>query len=152
MKVEEFLTSAGAHFTVHEHPVTYSSQQLAQAEHVSGRVVAKPVVVHVDHSAVLCVLPANAMIDLDRLAEALHAQHCRLFDEDDLPLIFPDVEVGAEPPFGKPYGLRTIVDEHLADSDTITFNAGSHMRAVQMPYAEYERLAEAEVLDFCARA
>jgi prolyl-tRNA editing enzyme YbaK/EbsC (Cys-tRNA(Pro) deacylase) len=62
------------------------------------------------------------------------------------------VEVGAEPPFGKPYGLRTLVDEHLAACDTITFNAGSHARAVQMPYDEYARLAEAEVLDFCAHA
>ena len=152
MNIVQFLQSSGAHFSVHEHPVTYSSQQLAAAEHVSGHAVAKGVVVQTDQAPILCVLPASYQVDLPRLGRAIHAKGCHLATERDLARIFPDVEVGAEPPFGKPYGLRTVVDQHLADCATVTFNAGTHDHAIQMPFDEYAKLAEAEVVDFCTRS
>ena len=152
MNVVQFLQSSGAHFSVHEHPITYSSQQLAAAEHVSGHAVAKGVVVQTDQAPILCVLPASYQVDLPRLGRAIHAKGCHLATERDLARIFPDVEVGAEPPFGKPYGLRTVVDTHLANCATVTFNAGTHDQAIQMPFDEYAKLAEAEVVDFCTRS
>ena len=147
MNVEEFLKEAGVEYESHEHATAYTAQRLAAEEHVSGNTVAKSVAVHVDDGYVLCVLPASCKVDLDKLAKALDAKQCRLADEGELAKLFPDVEVGAEPPFGKPYGLDTVVDEHLAQCQTITFNAGTHSRAIRMRCADYTRLAEPKVLD-----
>jgi len=148
MKVEKFLKEAGVAFEVHKHPKAYTAQELAHEEHVTGHAVAKSVAVHADSQAVLCVLPASCRVDLPKLAGQLGAQRCELANEDQLHQLFPDVKVGAEPPFGGPYGLQTVVDQHLAECEAITFSAGSYKKSVRMAYADYARLAEPKVLDF----
>jgi len=148
MDVEQFLRDAGVEFQRCEHPAAYTAQEVAAEEHVSGDAVAKPVVVRADEETLLCVLPASRKIDLGKLAKAVKAKHCTLVDEAELARLFPDVEVGAEPPFGKPYGLRTVVDAHLAGHERITFTAGTHRTAIQMKYSDYAKLVEATVADF----
>ena len=148
MDIAEFLTEAGVDFKVHQHGPAYTAQQMAAAEHVSGDAVAKPVVVYAGKKYVLCVVPASCKVDLRRLGQTLKAKQCRLAEESELGALFPDVEVGAECPFGKPYGLETLVDTRLTECDTIAFTAGDHRKTVRMSYADYARLAEPTVADF----
>lgn len=149
MDIEQFLRDAGVPFKVHDHPPAYTAQELAAGEHVSGDNVAKPVAIKTGDEHVLCVLPASHKIDLGKLKKVLKARKkCRILEESEMAKLFPDIEVGAETPFGQPYGLPTVVDEHLAQCETITFAAGSHRRAIQMTYADYARLAEPTVADF----
>ncbi len=148
MDIEKFLKEAGVKFDVRQHPAAYTAQEMAAKEHVSGDAVAKPVVVHDGKHYVLCVVPASCKVDLAKLAKTLKAKKCKLADEAEMGKLFPDVEVGAEGPFGKPYGLATLVDERLAGSQTIAFTAGTHTQSIRMDYADYERLAEPKVADF----
>ena len=148
MDVETFLKDAGVKYEEHEHPVVYTAQELAAQEHISGDAVAKAVAVQADGRYVLCVLPASGRIDLDKLGKGLRAKKCRLADEGELAKLFPDVEVGAEPPIGEPYGLETVADERLTRCEAITFNAGSHRKSIRMAYADYARLAAPKIMDF----
>ncbi|MHC4716048.1 MAG: aminoacyl-tRNA deacylase [Planctomycetota bacterium] len=150
MRVEDFLKHSGVKFEKHEHPVIYTAQELAALEHVSGDRVAKSVVVEADGKTALCVLPASYKVDLEKLCAVLGARQCRLMDESEMAKLFPDVEVGAEGPFGGPYGLPTIVDERLAACETITFAADTHHSAIRMAYDDYARLAEPRVADVSA--
>jgi Ala-tRNA(Pro) deacylase len=43
-----------------------------------------------------------------------------------------------------------IVDTLLSRDEMITFNAGTHDEAIRMPFAEFTRLVEPQILD-CAR-
>ena len=151
MDIAKFLKEAGVAFQLRKHQEAYTAQEMAAAEHITGDAVAKPVVVHAGKKHVLCVLPASCKVDLGKLAKLLKAKKCRLADETELGELFPDVEVGAEPPFGKPYGLETVVDERLTACETIAFTAGTHSQTVCMSYADYARLAEPTVADFAAR-
>lgn len=148
MDIEKFLRDAGVRFEIQEHPPAYTAQEMAAEAHVSGDSVAKPVAIAAGDQTFLCVLPASHKVDLAKLKKVLKAKKCRIMEESDMAKLFPDAEVGAEGPFGKPYGLPTVVDEHLAQCDTITFTAGTHRRAIQMSYADYARLAEPTVADF----
>jgi len=151
MDIAKFLKKAKVAFELRKHREAYTAQEMAAAEHVSGNAVAKPVVVRAGKKHVLCVLPASCKVDFGKLAKLLKAKKCRLADESELGEIFPDVEIGAEPPFGKPYGLETVVDERLTACETIAFAAGTHSQAISMSYADYARLAEPTVGDFAAR-
>jgi len=152
MKVEKFLKKAGVKFSKHRHPKAYTAQELAAGEHISGHQVAKSVVVHADDRRVLCVLPASCRIDLTKLAAQLGVKHCRIAEEAELEELFPDVKLGAEPPFGHLYGLETVVDEHMTRCDNITFSAGDYSKAIEMSFSEYVRLSEAKVMDFALPA
>jgi len=145
MKLQEYLEQKKARYELHEHPPAYTAQEIAAEEHVSGNILAKAVVVRADEGYAVCVLPASYKLDMGKVAKALKAKKVRLADESEMAKLFPDVEVGAEPPFGNLYNLPTVVDEHLATDDEIVFQAGDHRHAIRMKYTEYAKLAEPAV-------
>jgi len=147
MKINEYLKDSGVYFSMHEHPPAYTAQEVASEEHVSGNMLAKPVVIRADDRYVMCVLPASYKVDMRKIAKALKAKSVRLADEAEMAKLFPDVEVGSEPPFGKLYDLITMVDEHLSEDEEIVFQAGSHRHTIRMNYNDYANLAEPKVMD-----
>ena len=147
-RLVQYLSDARVDFDVHQHPVAYTAQELAAAEHVPGRMVAKSVIVVADGQMVMLVLPAVHQVDLERAAAVTHAAKVRLADEREFAAAFPDCETGAIPPFGNLYHLPVYVDESLARDKTIVFPAGTHTDTIAMKYADYERLAQPAVAEF----
>jgi Ala-tRNA(Pro) deacylase len=148
MNIAEYLQKQKIPFERLSHATAYTAQELAALEHVPGRYVAKPVLVKAAGQFVLCVLPAPAMVDLERVADALGADSAKLAKEDELSAVFKDCELGAEPPFGQLYGLKTLMDQALHQDEYIVFQAGSHTDAVKMRRDDYERLVHPQVASF----
>ncbi len=92
--------------------------------------------------ASIVVVPACRRLDLDAVGRALNVQAARLATEHELARVFHDCEVGAEPPFGKPYGVPTLMDDKLRSDEYLVFQAGSHTESVKMLWADYERVTE----------
>ncbi len=147
MDIGKYLKEQGVRFEMHEHPAAYTAQEVAAEEHVSGDIMAKAVVVWADGNYAICALPASHKLDMEKVAKALGCRNIRLADEGEMAKLFPDVDVGAEPPLGHLWELPTIVDEHLAADEEIMFQAGTHRHAVRMRYADYESLTQAKVAD-----
>ncbi|MHC4982164.1 MAG: aminoacyl-tRNA deacylase [Planctomycetota bacterium] len=147
MKIEDYLKENGVAYELHEHPPAYTAQELAAEEHVSGNMFAKAVVVHTKKGCALCALPASCMLDMKKVAKVLKSKKVRLADETEMAKLFPDAEVGAEPPFGNLYELPTIVDERLAEGNEIVFQAGTHRHAIKMKYDDYASLVKPTVAD-----
>ncbi len=126
--------------TVMSHAVAYTAQAAAAVMHVSGKEVAKTVVVRAGEKTALAVLPAACHVNLDRLGQLL-GNPVRLATEQEFSDLFPDCELGAMPPFGQLYNLPVYVDETLAADEEIVFNAGTHRDAIRMRYADFVRLA-----------
>jgi Ala-tRNA(Pro) deacylase len=148
MNLQSYLDELGVHYRLSRHEQTYTAQDLAAAEHVSGREVIKPVVVRADGQLVMCALPASYRIDLNELREQLMADDVSLADESAMKEMFPDCELGAAPPIGRLYGMPTVMDESLFADDKVTFQAGTHCDAVTMSLADYRRVAMPEVAYF----
>ncbi len=147
MKINDFLKEKGAYFSIHDHPPAYTAQEVAAEEHISGYKLAKVVVVHTGDNYVMCVLPASYKLDMEKVSRALGVKSVRLADETEMARLFVDSEVGAEPPFGKLYNIKTIADNHFAQDDEIVFQSGSHRQVIRMKYADYASLAEPEIFN-----
>lgn len=145
MQLEKMLADRGIRCEVHHHPTAYTSQRLAQVEHVSGYDVAKPVIVKGDRGFVMCVLPAPKHVDLDRVADALGDNHVRMATEAEMEQLFPDCELGAEPPIGALFGMPTIMDPALRDDEYLVMQAGTHTDAVRLRREDWERLCAPQV-------
>ena len=148
MNLQTFLDEQGVNYRLSHHNPTYTSQDLAATEHISGRKVIKPVVVRADGQWMMCALPASHRVDLRELREQLRAKDVVLADEQTLERLFPECELGAEPPIGKLYGMPTLMDESLVADETVTFQAGTHSDAVTMPLSDYRRVADPEIAHF----
>jgi Ala-tRNA(Pro) deacylase len=113
---------------------------MAARLHVPGKNVAKSVVIRCEQGFALAVLQAPRQVDVDKTCEALHSRSVELADEEELPQLFGDCELGAIPPFGSQYGLKTLVDENLADDEYIVFEGNTHEQAFSMRFADYARI------------
>ena len=147
-----FLQENGVHFETIRHAPAYTAQEVAAAEHVSGKFLAKVVMVVADGRLVMTVLPATHRLDLDKLKEALKASEARLAREDEFNDVFFDCAVGAMPPFGCLYGIPTYADRSLAEDPELHFLAGSHDESMKISYADYARLAQPILADFAVHA
>lgn len=136
------LDGAKVRYTVAKHPVAYTAQEIAAAQHVPGRQLAKSVLVTTDRGPVLAVLPAIELIDFKKLKALLGVKQLRLGKEADIKQHFPDVEVGAMSPFGNLYGVPVVVDQQLGESVEIVFNGGSHTETIKMPYRDFATLVK----------
>ena len=147
-KLAEYLDKNGVAFTAMSHATAYSSQEVAAAQNVSGKQLAKVVIVEADEKPVMLVLQARALIDMKKAAKAVGAKAVRLAKEGEFADIFPDCEVGSMPPFGHQYKIPVYVDEGLAAVKEIVFEVGSHTATFKMKYADYARLANPQVNAF----
>jgi len=148
MRVIEFLDESVVRYEVTEHPPAFTAQQIAAVEHEQGQYVAKPVIVKADGKYMMCVLSACYKIDMGALKSQLGAKSVELAKEKDIGKIFDDCELGAEPPFGNLYDLPTIMDKSLEKDDHITFQAGTHEKAIRMRMSDYRKLVEPKMLEF----
>jgi Ala-tRNA(Pro) deacylase len=138
MCIREYLQSRHVRFETMLHPPAPSASKLAHTVHVPGDRVAKAVLIKSDATYVLAVLPATARIDLDRLAEVLGTSRVQVACEDELEVVFGDCERGALPPFGRLYGLTTLVDTSLSSNAEIVFVGNHRHEGVRMRYRDYE--------------
>jgi Ala-tRNA(Pro) deacylase len=145
-RLHHFLDERNAPYTTLSHARTLTAQDTANAAHIGNHHFAKTVMLKVDGVMAMMVMPAAYRIDLTRLSRALGGREVELAQEDEFKDAFPDCELGAMPPFGHLYGMPVYVDARLAGQPEIAFNAGSHTELVRMPYAEFERLAQPELL------
>jgi Ala-tRNA(Pro) deacylase len=149
-RVAELLAKHRVPFETIQHPEAFTSQEIAQAEHVSGNRLAKPVIAVADERFVMAVLPASRKLSLHKLGTVVGAKRVRLAEEEEFRGLFPDCEVGAMPPFGRLYGMPVLVDVDLTREKSIVFNAGSHQESVKMRYEDFERLARPDIADLGA--
>jgi len=147
-RLEQYLREQSVPFQVQHHPETFTAQELAASEHVSGKSVAKVVMVLADGQLVMLALPAPDHVDLAKVRTLLGARDVRLAGEADFASWFPDCEVGAMPPFGHLYELALYLDESLVDDGTIYFQAGTHTDTISMSFADYQRLAHPAIAVF----
>jgi Ala-tRNA(Pro) deacylase len=150
-RLKEFLDSSGIVYHVMTHKVAYTAQDVAAKQGVTGWQVAKSVVLKCDDDFMLVVLQAPAMVDFERLREALGCKEARLASESEMERLFPGVELGAESPFGNLYELPVYIDRGLSEMSEIVFNAGTHTETIRMKYEDYERLVSPEIIEMVRR-
>ena len=151
-KLREFLDASGVAYEVRSHLPAFTAQEVAAAQHVPGREMAKVVIVRAGREFLMAVLPAPQRVDLGQLGAAAGKPDLHLATEAEFAGLFPACEAGAMPPFGNLYGLPVWVDQALTRDKDISFNAGTHDQTVRMAYADFARLVQPRVASFGMQA
>lgn len=139
-KLREFLDSHQIKYLVVSHSLAYTAQGVAALAHVSGKKLAKTVIVKIDGILAMAVIPASSHVDLHRLQTLTGALNVELATEREFQNAFPDCETGAMPPFGNLYDMPVYADVTLAENEEITFSAGSHRELVRLKWDDMLRL------------
>jgi len=147
MKVEEFLRSQKVPYSKTHHPEAFTAQEVAATAHVPGARLMKVVVVKAGEEYALAACPASSRVNLDRLSKLI-GRRARLASEAEMEGVLKDADVGAEPPFGSLYGMKTYVDGSLALQGEVVFQAGTHTDTIKLSYKDFARIASPIAGDF----
>ena len=146
-KLRSFLDSENVKYVSISHSRAYTALEVAASAHISGKELAKTVIVKIDGQPAMFVLPAGKQVDLPLLKKATGAGKVDLAEEHEFVQLFPDCEIGAMPPFGNLYDMSVFVAEALNEDEEIAFNAGSHTELFRMAYRDFERLVQPKVIE-----
>jgi len=135
--------AAGIAFTVHEYehdPAAPSfAEEAAQALGLDPARVFKTLVVQVADELVVCVVPADARLDLKALGK-----HAQMADPRRAERVTGYV-VGGISPLGQRRPLRTVVDESALLHDTVHVSAGRRGLEIELAPDDLVALTSAEV-------
>ena len=146
--LKQFLDKEKIKYVSIVHSTAYTAQEVAASAHITGKELAKTVIVELDGKMAMAVLPANRKVVLQDLREVTGCDEVKFASEEEFKEKFPDCETGAMPPFGNLYGMEVYAAANLADNDEIAFNAGSHTEAIKLAYKNFERLVKPRVVSF----
>ena len=137
--LKSYLDNSGIAYETVGHPFSASSQETAEAAHVSGQRLAKGVLLRDATGYLLAVLPAPLHVDVEELS-ALLDRDLELVGEKEVAELFPDCDTGAAPPVGNAYKLKVALDTSLCDEPDIYFEAGDHIELVRVGGTDFQTL------------
>ena len=142
MNLMHFLDEKGIPYRVYQHDETFDAQHMAQSLHVSGRRIAKAVMVRVNEGAkyVVLLLPAPMLVCLQRVSKALGGAKVELATEAEMLKHAPGCEFGVVPVFGSQFGMETIVDQSLTTQDEIVFQGDTHEESIRLRFHDFYTL------------
>ena len=80
-KVKSFLDGHEVKYVVISHSKAYTAQGIAAVSHISGKYLAKTVIVKLDGALAMAVLPASYQVDLGALKRAVGVTDAELASE-----------------------------------------------------------------------
>ena len=142
MNLTKYLDQQGVIYRTYHHDETFDAQHMAQSIHISGRIVAKTVMVQPAGSSnsIVLVVPATERVDLRRVSAVLGGVDVRLATESEILEHATGCEFGVVPIFGSQYGMQTIIDESISHQDEVVFQGQTHEESVRMKFADFYRL------------
>lgn len=147
-RLKEYLDKNKIKYSSIVHSKAYTAQEIAALAHVSGKELAKTVIVKKDGQMAMAVMPASEKIDWGLLKAATGATKIEIAGEKEFERLFPDCDIGAMPPFGNLYGMEVYVDSALTNDKEIVFNAGTHVELFRLSYDDFARLVKPTEVKF----
>lgn len=139
MRISDYLADQQILHELVLHAPAFSAHKRAKRLHVPGRRVAKCVLLVAPGGMLLAVLPATQHVDTKLLAMELGGP-VRLANDQEMADTFRDCEWGVVPPFGRLYGLATLLDDAFFPDEMIVFEGNTHVEAIRVRCADFERL------------
>ena len=145
-ELQEYLNHNHVDYNTINLTPAYTAQETAANAHISGKGLAKTVIVKIDGELAMVIEPANLKVNLAAMQSLLGIKKIELAHEYEFQDRFPGCEAGAMPPLGNLYDMDVYVDDSLLEDDNIAFNAGNHSELVQMRYEDWANLVKPKVL------
>ena len=149
--VQHALARAGVVYEVRGHTATESLEEAARTCGVSFRRFVRAVLLKDARGPLLVVLPLTYLIDFQAL-EGLLGRRPVPASADETVAAFPDCEPGTVPPLGAIYGIETLVDPSVYDSEDLCFEPGVHNMVVYIRRSGFRRLQAGARVAGCAQA
>jgi Ala-tRNA(Pro) deacylase len=147
----DFLDRAGVQYSHSNHTAAFTAKDVASAERMPPHNLAKAVIYCGDNGFGMLLVPADYVVDFPTVLRLLGLNHIRLATEIEIGHLFPDSELGAMAPIANTFDMPILVDEGLAGTEFIAFNAGTHRDVIHMSFVDFIGLVNPLIASFAVR-
>jgi Ala-tRNA(Pro) deacylase len=144
--IKEFLNNNNVNYSIIQHTPAYTAPETAANSHISGKFLAKVVIIKIDGKFAMVVEPAHQKVNLKSLKASTGGKKVELASEYEFKDRFPNCELGAMPPFGNLYDMDVYVAESITKDPDIAFNAGNHSELIKMSYKDFEKIVHPQII------
>jgi Ala-tRNA(Pro) deacylase len=141
LTLQRYLDGKSISYDVLKHQRTSTSARSAEASHIPGGSLAKGVLLRGETDYLLAVVPASSRVRLDDVARLIN-QTVAMATEGEIEALFADCDIGAVPPVGSAYGLKTVIDESLDGLSDVYIEGGDHESLIHMTKQQFGSLME----------
>lgn len=151
MRIADFLTERHVPYETMVHPPVFTAQRRAHLLHIPGQRVLKAVLLASPTGYYLAILPASKRVDLAAVRARLGAD-VRLACESEIAETFTDCERGVLVPFGRLYGIKSLLDASIDPDAWIVFEGQRHFLTIRMRCRDFETLEQPDRFPFATAA
>jgi prolyl-tRNA editing enzyme YbaK/EbsC (Cys-tRNA(Pro) deacylase) len=138
-----FLDKNNVKYEIIKHRVVYTAYDKAATLKIKLGQVAKTIIVSLDKKdRALALIPANKNLDKKKLLQIINKQRQKLklnnfkkidfAEEKWMKKTLKGIKLGATPPFGALYGLKTFIDNALTKQTKLFVNAGDYQSSLKI--------------------
>jgi len=151
-RFQRYLDQHGIRYSHSIHSPAYTAVEVASAECMPARGLAKVVVYFGDRGYGMLVLPADCIVDFGAVRRLPGLASARLAAESELVELFPDCELGTMPPLGNLFQMPVLLDVSIGTAEFMAFNAGTHQDVIHMKVSDFLNLVNPLVAEFAQSA
>lgn len=143
MAVEQFQTFLHKHNLEYEVIVskepTRTAVEAAEVHDVPVSSIVKSMLLYIDGSFVLFLVPGDRRLDLDLIKKERNAKEVRLATPDEVKLV-TGYSIGGVPPFGHTTKIPTVITQGFDQEAIVVPAAGAGNAVFKIPFAELQKL------------
>lgn len=132
VKVEKFLNTSKAKYEIIEHRTVYTAYDKAATLKVPEKTIGKTLVLKIDSEYALALVPANKNLDKGKLKKAAKAKKIDFVKEIWMKKNLKGMRIGAVPPFGVLFKMKTFADVSLLKNPKIIIGSGVHKASIKI--------------------
>ena len=139
-KLAKFLKENKIKLELVEHRTVYTGLDKAATLRVKPSLIAKTLVLKTGKDLIMAILAANRNLDKARFAKAIKTKSFDFVSERLMKTKFKGYRVGAVPPFGALFGIRSLLDRGLTKEKAVYVSCGNYETSLKVSPKVLEKL------------
>lgn len=139
-KIINFLEKAKVKYQILKHKTVYTAFDKSQTLKVSEKIVGKTLVLKSKKDLFLILIPTDKNLDLKKIKKTIGEDGVDFASEKLIKNKLKGVKVGAIPPFGNLWKIKTFVDKSFRKEKKIILNSGDWNFSIEISPKDLQKL------------
>ncbi|MBC7073960.1 YbaK/EbsC family protein [Candidatus Parcubacteria bacterium] len=139
-KILNFLEKSRAKYKVLNHRTVYTAFDKSQTLKVSPKIVGKTLILKAQKELIFVLISADKNLDLDKIKKKLKTKDVKLATEKEIIKKIKGVKVGAIPPFGNLWKIKTLIDNSFKKQKKMIINGGDWTVSIEISPKELQKI------------
>lgn len=139
-KITKFLDASKVKYETIKHRTVYTAFDKSQTLKVKPKIIGKTLVLKLDKTPAIVLIPADKNLNKEKLKKLVKAKKVDFLKERLVKKMFKGVKIGATPPFGSLWKIRTIADRGLLLNPKIILNSGDYNFSLKINSGSFKKL------------